>query len=422
MVLAAALLGTAALPGCSGSGGPPNLVLITVDTLRPDRLGCYGHDRDTSPAIDALAAQGVRFTHAWSQAGWTLPSVATILTGRYPRDHGATDFHWSLDASLRSLASILRSNGYDTHGYVSHVMLTPTFGLGDGFAEYDYSVLDVGHPHDVATAQPLTELALKGLRKAEKPYFLWVHYFDPHFQYLSHPAFASFGDRDIDRYDGEIGHTDYYIGRLLKQLDDGNTVVVFTADHGEEFGEHDGVYHYTLYNEVMRVPLIIRAPGLAPGTDNTAAEQIDLLPTILGLLGIDTHDAGAQLPGRDLLSGAPDDTPVFIERDRPPPWRQRGVIRGNQKLFVVELQDSSEIPPSSRGTEVPVTNVETGIFMYDLAADPAERTNIFSADDPTALELLGMVTEHFATSVHRSEAVELDDDLVRKLKSLGYIH
>ena len=120
------------------------------------------------------------YANAYSQAGWTLPSVATILTGHYPRDHGATDFHWSLDVSLRPLASILRRAGYDTQGYVSHVMLTPTYGIGDGFANFDYSVLNIGHPHDVATAGamlhddgavPATGL---GPRRAEMERFLWT--------------------------------------------------------------------------------------------------------------------------------------------------------------------------------------------------------------------------------------------------------
>lgn len=415
--LLAVLVCVLTMVGCGGGDGPPNLVLISVDTLRPDRLGCYGHSRATSPAVDQLAAEGVVFTNAWSQAGWTLPAVATILTGYYPKDHGATDFHWSLDASLRSIASILRRNGYDTQGYVSHVILTPSYGIGDGFRHFDYSVLDVGHPHDVSTAKPLTDLALQGLRHAEKPYFLWVHYFDPHFEYLAHPAFSSFGNTDIDRYDGEIAHTDYHIARLLRQLDD-NTVVVFTSDHGEEFAEHAGLYHYTLYDEVMRVPLVIRAPGLASGTNDAPAEQIDLLPTILALLDI---EAPAGLPGRDLLSGEPDDTPVFFERDRPPPWRQRGVVKGQHKLFVVEMQDSLDIPPASRGTEVPVTNVHPGIYLYDLAADPDERANLYTDSNPTALELLGLVTQHFASGAKREHPMELDEALVEKLRSLGYI-
>ncbi|HET6347991.1 MAG TPA: sulfatase, partial [Candidatus Krumholzibacteria bacterium] len=278
-------------------------MLISVDTLRPDRLGYGGNPRNTSPCLDRLAKEGVVFTRATSVSGWTLPSMATIFTGRYPSEHGATDFHWSLDASLPTVAGLLRAHGYDTYGYVSHVMLTPTYGMGEGFAHFDFSVLNVGDPHEVTTGQPLTELAQRGLRGVKQPYFLWVHYFDPHFKYIDHDQFH-FGDRDIDHYDSEIAYDDYYIDDLLKTVDHGNTIIIFTADHGEEFGEHGSIYHYTLHGEVMRVPLIIKGPGIAPRTDDQPADQIDFMPTILALAGI---PAPAGLPGHNLLAPrAPD--------------------------------------------------------------------------------------------------------------------
>jgi arylsulfatase A-like enzyme len=126
--------------GCAREKRPPNLVLITVDTLRPDHLGFAGYARATSPFLNRLAAEGVVFDNATSVSGWTLPSVATIMTGRFPKDHGATDFHWSLDPALPTLAGILRRAGYDTYGIVSHIMLTPTYGMGDGCAHFDFSV------------------------------------------------------------------------------------------------------------------------------------------------------------------------------------------------------------------------------------------------------------------------------------------
>ncbi|MDH3198742.1 MAG: sulfatase, partial [Candidatus Krumholzibacteria bacterium] len=332
-------------------------------------------------------------------------------------------FHWSIDTEMPTLASVLGAHGYVTHGYVSHVTLTPSYGIGNDFHHYDYSVLDVGHPHDVATAKPLTERALDGLARVKEPYFLWVHYFDPHFEYLSHPAFAKWGARDIDRYDGEIAHTDYYIGKLLRAVDEDHTVIVFTADHGEEFGEHAGKYHYTLHQEVMRVPLVVKAPGLPPRAERGPVEQVDLMPTVLALLGV---EASPGLPGRDLFappaaSAAGESAPVFIERDRPPPWRQQGVIVGASKLFVVQEIDSSSIPPAGRGTEVPVENVRAGIYLYDLAADPGERTNLYSESDAKAMELLGVVAEHFATRRFQETAVDLDPELIQKLRSLGYL-
>jgi arylsulfatase A-like enzyme len=403
---------------CSREKKPPNIVLITVDTLRPDRLGYGGNPRPVSPRIDRLASEGMVFTRANSVAGWTLPAVATMFTGRLPSDHGATDFHWSLDAALPTLASILRSNGYDTYGFVSHVMLTPSYGMGDGFSHFDFSVLNVGDPHEVTTSQQLTELARTGMRAAKEPWFLWVHYFDPHFKYIAHPRF-DFGGGEMDRYDSEIAFTDYHIDDLLKAVDGGNTVVIFTADHGEEFGEHGSKYHYTLHDEVMRVPLIIKGPGIAAGRDDQPAQQTDFLPTILALAGI---EGPAGLPGRNLLAPRDPAVPRFLERDRPPQWQQRGVIVGDHKLIVIEPADTTQVPPSSLNEEIRVSNVVPGIYLYDLARDPGEKTNLFSPADSTSLRLLGLVTRQFSAPRHHGAPVQVDRELLEKLRSLGYVN
>lgn len=403
---------------CSKEKRPPNIVLITVDTLRPDRLHYGGNPRNTTPCLDRLAKEGVLFTNATSVAGWTLPSMATILTGRYPSEHGATDFHWSLEASMPTLASLLREHGYDTYGFVSHVMLTPTYGMGEGFSHFDFSVLNVGDPHEVTTARELTELTHTGMRNAKSPYFLWVHYFDPHFKYIDHDQFH-FGDSDLDRYDSEIAFTDYYVDDLLKLVDRGNTVIVFTSDHGEEFGEHGSKYHYTLHGEVMRVPLMIKGPGIEPRTDDQPAEQTDFVPTILALAGI---EAPAGLPGHNLLAPRDANQPQYIERDRPPQWRQRGVIRGHHKLIVVENADTTQIPPASRNEEIVVHNVVPGIYLFDTALDPGEQTNLFSPSDSTSLRLLALVNSHFSKAPVHGPPVEIDRELLEKLKSLGYIH
>jgi arylsulfatase A-like enzyme len=412
------LFAAVAAMSCSREKKPPNIVLITVDTLRPDRLHYGGNPRNTSPCLDRLSQEGVVFTRATSVAGWTLPSMATVLTGRYPSEHGATDFHWSLEASMPTLASILRDHGYDTYGFVSHVMLTPTYGMGEGFSHFDFSVLNVGDPHEVTTAQQLTELAHTGMRGVKEPYFLWVHYFDPHFKYIDHDQFH-FGDGDIDRYDSEIAFTDYYIDDLLKVVDHGNTIIIFTADHAEEFGEHNSVYHYTLHGEVMRVPLIIKGPGITPRTDDEPAEQTDFVPTILKLAGV---EAPAGLPGHDLLAPRNANQPQFIERDRPPQWRQRGVIRGHHKLIVIEHADTTEIPPASRNEEIVVHNVVPGIYLFDTAQDPGEHNNLFMPSDSTSLRLLALVNEHFSKAPAHGPPVQIDQELLEKLKSLGYIH
>lgn len=407
--------------GCS-EPKQPNVLFICVDTLRPDRLGCYGNKRPTSPSVDKLASEGVSFENVYSASGWTLPSMATIFTGRHPREHGATDFHWSVAPNLPTLAGTLKRAGYDTRAFVSHLILKPEYGLADGFKSYDYSVLNVGHPHDVATAEPLTDLAIDALEEIEKPFFMWVHYFDPHFAYLKHGEWASFGVSELDRYDQEIAYTDKQIARLFGELKKrglyDNTIIVFTSDHGEEFEEHGGHYHYTLYEETLRTPLIIKAPGLEPGARKTVVEQIDFVPTILGLAGLPVAD---DLPGKDLFAGTAGSGPVFFERDRPPPWIQRGVIDGNDKLFIVELADTAMIPLTSRGTYSRVLNVEPGIFMFDLGADPAEKQNLYTESNPRAKELLGLLADHFAGPTPPAREVEVDAELNKKLRSLGYI-
>ncbi len=415
--------------GCSQEVERPlNLVLITIDTLRPDRLGYTGHERATSPVIDGLAREGVVFENNYSVSGWTLPSVVSLLTGRYPRDHGATDFHLSKAKSVSTLAEIMTARGYDSRGFVSHVLLRPHYGVAEGFGAFDYSVLNRGNPHDVATARPLTDLALEALDEMRTPFFLWVHYFDPHFEYLLHEEWAEFGELELDRYDQEIAHTDAEIGRLiakLKQLEAyDQTVIALTADHGEEFGEHGGKWHFTLMDEVMRVPLILRAPSMEPRRIETITEQIDLLPTVLGLLQIDV-DKELDLPGRDILSapfaGGADPRPIYIERDRPPPYKQRGVIFGGHKLIFIELADVSKIPKRSLGTQGSVDNVRTGVFLYDLVNDPQEENNIYVKDHPKAKELFGLLANHFSKGEVVGDSVDVDEALRDKLRSLGYI-
>jgi arylsulfatase A-like enzyme len=411
------------LVGCSDPIGPANVVLITVDTLRPDRLHYNGYARPTSPALDQLAAEGLVFPISYSVSGWTMPAIASILTGRYPKDHLATDFRLAIDSGTPTLAELLKHQGYTTKAYVSHFMLNEGNGFARGFDVFDVSVIAKGSPHNSSSSKEITDLALAGIRDAQSPYFIWAHYFDPHFEYLVQPAFSLFGTSEGDLYDQEIAFTDLHIGRLLDELEDDNTIVIFTADHGEEFGEHSGSYHYTLHDEVMRTPFIIKAPMLRAderGVDveTGVVEQTDIVPTLLALLGI---EADPKLPGRDLLKAAEPGRPAFFERDRPPPWRQRGVRVGDRMLFVVDEYPMESIPRSKRGTHVPVLNVKPGTYLYDLASDPEERINLYDENDAKSLELLGLVAAHFQDSRSPTSEIELDEKTREKLRALGYI-
>ena len=415
----------AAVPGCFGpfGTGRPNVLFICVDTLRHDHLGYAGHDVPVSPNIDALAARGLVFTNAYSQAGWTLPSMATLFTGLYPSATGATDLHRSLNWGLPTIAGILLKDGYDTRGFVSHVLLTPRHGLNNGFRKFDHSALQMGHPHDTSTAERISDLAIDDLDVLEEPFFMWVHYFDPHFEYLEHGDWSEFGDESIERYDQEIAYTDRQIRRLLDALGERgmleNTIVIFTSDHGEEFGEHAGEFHYTSYEEVMRVPLVFAGPGIEPGSTNVRAQQIDMMPTVFAMLGIE--DAPEDLPGHDLLSGSYENAPVFIERDRPPGFHQRTVIDGDLKLIAVAPADTNLLPWAVRGTFSEVKNVEAGTFQYFITEDPGETHNIFDGDSERSQRMLRQLASFVEVEVAESDSVYLDEATREQLKALGYI-
>lgn len=426
-LLCAALIVVAAfMPSCS-RGPRPNILLITVDTLRPDHLGYGGGRSGMSPTIDALARTGVVYRNAFSVSGWTLPSIASIMTGRYPREHGMVSWESAIDTTLTTMAQMLKSRGYNTGGFVSHIVLKRAFGLATGFDTYDDSVLNVGHPHKVSTAYPLTNLALEYIESVEEPYFVWIHYFDPHFDYLIHERYEAFGESATDRYDQEIAATDRQIDRLVRAIhargDIDDTVIIFTSDHGEEFGERGGVYHRTLYDEVLRVPFVIRAPGLAPAVDDRPVEQIDVLPTVYGLLGIKDD----RLPGRDMLSpAAGDDRAVYAERQHPPLWAQQSVRNSRFKLIVVEDVDTTLIAeamiPNLPQIREDVQNVIPGTYLFDLVNDPGETYNIYSDDHEEGRNLLVNLVEYLESGAPvQSPRVEMDEETLEKLRSLGYI-
>ncbi len=402
---------------------PLNVLLICVDTMRHDRAGYAGYEQLTTPALDRLASQGIVFSNAYSQTGWTLPSMATILTGTYPKTHGATDFHLSMDPSVPTLAATLRDRGYDTRAFTSQLLLTHKYGFAAGFRKFDDSVLDMGPTHDTSTGERISDLAIEDLDNLTEPFFMWVHYFDPHYKYLSHAPWDEFGDSDSDRYDQEIAFADRQIGRLLDALDelglDDRTIVIFTSDHGEEFGEHGGEYHRTTYDEVVRVPLVVRAPFLAPGESDVITDQIDFVPTILSALGME--DAMPGLPGKDFLSADVEPGPVFIETDRPPGWHQRTVVDGGLKLIAIAEADLEAIPFNSRRVLSPTTNVVPGTYLYDLEADPGEQNDLYYDGHPDADRLLALLAGYVAGSSAAPGEVELDDETREQLRALGYI-
>ncbi len=309
----------------SGAPGAPveRILLISVDSLRADRLGCYGNPRDTSPAIDRLARDGVRFAEAWSTTSWTLPAHMSLMTGRYVLSHGVYADRDQLPGGIPTLAEGLHAAGYATGGVVAMIYLNGRYGFDRGFEYYD----DHTAPEETAAAswgdEPapvVTDLAIRWLEQHRRDrFFLFLHYWDVHYDYIPPAPYDAMFDpdykgsitgknfifnravragmpaRDLEHllalYDGEIRWVDDHIAKLLRFLGEAglyeSTAVIITADHGDEFFEHGFKGHRrTLYREVTQVPLVIRAPGARAGTVvDVPVSLVDVMPTVLELAG-----------------------------------------------------------------------------------------------------------------------------------------
>lgn len=272
-----------------------DLILITVDTLRADRVGATGGPAGLTPAIDALARRGAAFLDATAHVPLTLPSHASILTGRYPSGTGVHDNEgYTLPASVPTLATVLHASGYHTAAFVSSYVLRGSTGLARGFDRYDDRFAGVGAAHLTVSslerrAPEVAREAIAWLKAAPRPFFLWVHFYDPHAPYDAPPAFrAKFPGRP---YDAEVATSDFGVGMLLDALPPGRraeTVVMAAGDHGEALGEHGEAEHgILLYDATLHVPLVVAGPGVPSGTiERRQVRLVDVLPTALALLGV----------------------------------------------------------------------------------------------------------------------------------------
>lgn len=439
LVLAAG--GLAAAPACGASEAPaaravaadggtrPNVVLIVLDTLRRDRLGCYGAQRATSPAIDRLAADGVRYERAYSQAPWTTPSIGSLLTSRYPSEIGVRDERSVLGSDLVLLPESLRAAGYATAAVVSHTFCSSRWGFDQGFERFDESNVQ---GHDAVTSEGVTDRALELLAELREPWFLWVHYFDPHFAYVGHEAFdfrgpepyrgvvsdgmdfghltklrGSLKERDVEHlyalYDSEIAFTDHHVGRLLDALrergDYDDALVVLTADHGEEFLDHGRLGHAkTLYAELVHVPLVVKYPRGAPGVAAEPVALLDVHPTILAAAGV---EAPPGVVGRRLDAAPSAERTIFAETARG--GHQRMALRGSTKLVARDRKGTLE--------------------AYDVLADPRESAPRPAAGAPELDELarsLAAFGERMDRAYHEAGAVDLSDEELEQLRAMGY--
>ena len=403
--------------GCTRKPDHPSILLVTLDTTRADRIGCYGYDAAATPAIDALAGDGVLFERAYSAAPLTLPSHATLLTGRLPPEHGLrVNGTTVLPAEVPTLVEDFKAAGYDTAAFIAAFVLDSKFGLDRGFDQYDddmagaaSTVIDL---HQYRNGQLVTDRALDWLssREAKAPFFCWVHLYDPHAP--THAHRDRFGDTYVDRpYDGEIAFVDMQVARLVAwlretgQYDD--AVVAVMGDHGEGLGDHRENRHgYMVYGTTLRVPWIMKLPRqAAAGTRVGAVVSLaSAAPTLLDAAGL---VGGARLPSPSLApawtGGAVPDQACYAETDSP--WDEHRWC----PLRAITTRDWKYIK---------TTRPE----LYHLAEDPGEAVNLHDDQPEQARRMAAALADivDLLTPVEAATA-HLNEEERRVLESLGYL-
>lgn len=406
-----------ALPAFAGATPVRNLIVVTIDTLRADHLGCYGYKQIRTPNIDALAGDGFRFEHAFAVVPVTLPSHTTIFTGTYPMYSGMHDFGDNkLNASQPTLASVLKQQGYATGAVVASAVLDSRFGLNRGFDFYydhfDFNRMqesnldEMERPGDVVADQALDWLS----KNSQGKFFFWMHLYDPHYPYRPPSPFSE--EYKDHPYDGEIAFADGQVGRLIRFLKEKglyqNTVIILSGDHGESLGEHGEKTHgFFIYNATLHVPLIIRLPGENGGKLVFAnASLADLMPTALQILNVDVP---REVQGRSLL-------PMMKDQ------KENGVRDLYAESFLPRIHFNwSEL----RGVEteryhfIDAPKPE----LYDLQKDPGETQNLITQKKAVADEMRAQLTtviRQYSAGKELAEKTGLDPALMERLKSLGY--
>jgi arylsulfatase A-like enzyme len=441
----------------------PNVLLISIDTLRADRLGCYGYPRPTSPAIDAMAAEGARFANALAQSNWTLPSHYSMLTSLYPGAHGVNPDRWQLagvrgshetfrirgSGRERTLAERLRDAGLFTAAITESGWVDAKFGFDQGFASY------VAHADD-RLADATQRMTLDWLRAHQTlPFFLFVHTYQTHQPYHQPPPYDTLfvdpahlgyalpgvrlsmqaldrfkdgtfpptaGDRDAfsGLYDGEVRYVDAFVEALLAELEntglDRRTVVLLTSDHGEEIFEHGNFDHgKTLYDEVMRVPLILWGPGRIPAGKvvDAPVASLDVLPTLVELAGgtLSGQGADGDVQGRSLIpfltDGSPEHRVLFAEG-----W-------ADESVPLTSVWDGA-LKAVFHGAELETAE------LYDLRRDPGETVDL-SSDRPDDVDRLRRRVAEWRRENERIQeeigeaTAGIDEETEERLRALGYL-
>lgn len=446
------LLGGAALVVWRVTAPPePNVILIVIDTLRADAVGSYGNPHKPTPHLDAIAAEGVRFDQAISSSGWTLPAIGSMLTGAWPTIHGGIGQNTVLTPmreEVPSAAEVLKEHGFNTFGFANAAFVSPMLGFDRGFDVFDHRH---AYNWEIRRADETINDALGHIREHRgEANFVFIHLFDPHLDYDPPPGHVGKYTtgrteppppltmrkcRDLETkgegppapediayvrgvYDGEINFTDVHVGRLVDELrtmgiyDD--TTLIITADHGEEFWEHGGFEHgHTLYDELIRVPLIIKLPAdAAPAKPVVTAQVrlIDVMPTVFERLDIEKPPSFVGDSLAPLMMGeTAKDRIAFSESTL-----YGGYLvarRGKQYKYIVDIAPGSERAPE----------------LYDWRADPGETNNLLATLPDVAAEMRAELSTFFNEMAVRAQGMsqpaikDMSPQTIESLKSLGYI-
>ena len=435
----------------------PNILFVSMDTVRADHLSCYGYARQTSPNLDRLAQDGVRFERAISTSSYTLPSHVSMFTGQEMGVHTVVTIHSRISERATTITEVLQQAGYTTIGFGSAPYLKKQFGFAQGFDIYDDRLANVGtrESHEAVTSEKVIDRALDQIRDhRNERWFTFIHMWDPHYDYLPPPPFdkmfagdyrGSFSMHDFERnrgfavgmnpadlaytvsqYDGEIAWTDNQLGRLFAELKKmglyDQTAIVITADHGDEFLEHGHKGHgHTLYDEMVRVPLIVKLPG-APAAKviPCAVSLLDLFPTLAEMAGI--KRSGYEGNGRSLLD--------LILARRPCDSQRELTSETN-------LARTREGRGGTRGYEMMLERGGVKYFyllsppqrqmLFDINRDPAERQNLVESDAARAAELRErLIARHRRDRLLGREMSIVDRNnpdrqTVDQLRTLGYV-
>jgi arylsulfatase A-like enzyme len=451
----------------------PNVILITIDTLRPDRLSCYGYTQHRTPHLDRLAQEGVLFENAFCDVTWTTPSMASVMTGRYATAHGLRSSYQRLSPDAVTLAELLAPSGIQTAAIVASYPLAPLFGLDQGFEVYDadfaHSMIDgKGVPMQVRpggvnevrqllfyqaahsayrTDTELSDRAIRWLREERRePFFLWLHYFGPHEKPQDTNDFFEQLRRQLREYDPDVVATDVQVGRVLTTLDalglTAHTAVIVHADHGQSLIEHNYFGHGRyVYDSSQRVPLLMRWPEYLPAGRRVKrmVRNIDLFPTIAELMRVKLTvpvDGDSLLPviAGGERNGEPEETYVETylsanrlfatmigpNEDTPLGFRRFGIRTPQWKFIVndpIPLLDDDDPAPVTPDLQARYYSQE----LYDLRADPGETVNVIAAHPDLAAAFRRKMREYQSRRGPGSEKMTLDAASRERLRSLGYL-